>query len=181
MFQKDPSSAKAVAALLDDESWVFADAFARLGDDESALKAAAPLLQSKNSNVRFFVVKSLAYVESAEVVPLLVGALASEMKIELEQFPQPGQLPERTFEGICQELARRTGEPLGADATAWMKWWQMNHRKYGVLAEAAREPDGFARAGHALRPSSAEKATRDASAGRAGVLQYCSDISRREG
>jgi hypothetical protein len=122
-------------------SWMFPDCFARLGDDELAIRSARPHLASENWNVRYFVVEALARVESKQVVPVLMSALPLEMVLELEF--QPYFVPERTFLKICEVLDRRTGTEFGADAAARLRWWRENSAEYGVAAEDARLPEGF--------------------------------------
>lgn len=120
-------------------TWMYPDCFARLGDEELALRSARPLLGDSNWNARFFVVGALARLESRQVVPLLMSALPREMELELAQR----QAPERTFRRMCEELDRRTKTEFGDDAAARMRWWTEHGAEYGVSMKDARPPEGF--------------------------------------
>ena len=133
--QVDPSDARATS---------FASAFSRLGDEAMALRAVEPLLGHENWNIRHSMVSDLGHLDSREIVPMLIGTLAAEMRLELQENVHNNfQLPTRVMRTICELLDDRTGASIGVDPRGWMDWWAKHSVAYGVPADQAEPPAGY--------------------------------------
>lgn len=114
-----------------DDSAAFADALARLGDDETAAAAAKRALGSDNWNVRWTALAALERVKVSLSLPVLMDALVPELLRVVAEREKHG-VTDRNYARLCELLAARTGKNLGLDPLAWADWWATARKEFAA-------------------------------------------------